>query len=72
MAPMWLNDASPLWPSKYSDEAQWLLEQLMLPGFFFSTLVGRGPNSFAIMVTFNVIFFGIMAYSYLAKPTPKT
>lgn len=68
IAPMWLNDTSPLWPSRYSDEAQWVLEQLMSPGFLFSTLVGRGPNSFPIMITFNVLFFGVMAYSFLVEP----
>lgn len=70
-APFWLNDSSPLWPAQYSDEAQWLLDQLMLPGFLFSLLVGRGPNSFPVTVAFNMLFFAGIAYVYLAKPTPK-
>jgi hypothetical protein len=70
-APLWLNDSSPLWPSKFSDEAQWVLEQVMLPGFLFSMLVGRGPHSFKVTIVFNVLFFGVIAYSYLVRPNPK-
>ena len=70
-APFWLNDNSPLWPSQRSDEAQWVLDQLMLPGFLFSLLVGRGPHSFQVTVAFNVFFFGALAYSWLIKPIPK-
>jgi hypothetical protein len=70
-APFWLNESSPLWPSKFSDEAQWVLEQVMLPGFLFSLLVGRGPHSFTVTIGFNVLFFGVLAYSYLVKPNQK-
>ncbi len=70
-APFWLNDSSPLWPPQHSDEAQWGLEQLMLPGFLFSLLIGRGPYSFQVTVAINVLFFGGMAYSYLVRPAPK-
>lgn len=73
LAPFWLTDDSPLWPSAYSDEAQWVLEQVTGPGFLFSLLVGRGTRSFAVTVVFNVLFWGLMAYSYLHKPaaTPR-
>ena len=71
MAPFWLNDSSPIWPARYSDEAQWLLDQLMLPGFLFSLLVGRGPRSFQVTVVFNILFFAVLTYRYLAKPALK-
>ena len=67
-APFWWNDASPLWPSTYGDQAQWVLEQLMAPGFLFTTLIGHSPESFKIMVIFNVLYYGAMAYSFLYKP----
>jgi hypothetical protein len=70
-APFWLNDSSPLWPSKYSDEAQWVLEQVMVPGFLFNLLVGGGPHSFKVIIGFNVLFFSVIAYSYLVKPESK-
>jgi hypothetical protein len=70
-APLWLNDASFLWPSSHSDEAQWVLEQLMLPGFAFSALVGLRSHAFMITVVFNVLFFGLMAYSFLVKSSTK-
>jgi hypothetical protein len=67
-APRWFNDRSPVWPAKHSDEAQWVLEQLMMPGFAFVALVGRGSQAFKTMIAFNVVFFGLMVYSFLQKP----
>ena len=71
--PVWFNDSSMLWPpARYDDYAQWTIEQLSSPGFLFSTLIGHGAHTAKVIVGFNIVFYGVIAYSFLASPKSKS